>query len=634
MYRGFTLLRREGGEPQLRLAPFEARRDRPSLVRFARDDAFRTSAVLLGRLFYRDDLLGSILDGGCLRGESDAALALAIYRHEGPAGLERLEGEFALAVWDGRRRCLWAQRDPFGCWPLFWSCRRGAVAVGTSPVIVADLIGSKSLDPDALAEFLMQPMPADELSSERTAFAGVQRVRPGTMVGFDHACRPTRRAYWDWADRILPNDVSSLEEAGEQFGLVLRRAVRERLSEEGPTAAHLSGGMDSSSVTCLAREELAARGGAPLHTLSLVHQRRGLGAERPYMELILGQGGPVVPHFLEADEVVYFDWFRRELPRHDEPAALLRSMPNHRCLVSAADRSGALTTLSGEGSDEIVCYQPYHLADRLRSGRWRAALREARRWAGGRNRGMWTVLARYGLEPIWPVWFREGWGPSRRGGYGAWPNLSFFTVPPWVRPEFARRHGVREIGEANARRMFAAPTEVSWNTFMLATTSGDWERWHLAAPLGLNLSHPFRDPRVVCFTLGLPRNVRGVPGLTKPVLQQAMRGVLPEEVRTKPCSPGFDDMYGLGLRQNMPDLERLVRSAALAELGIVDAEKFVPLLHQAALGAGDAQATDRIDKVLSLAAWLDHLDKRGPGEPWHLHEFGEAGRRVPEPVLS
>jgi asparagine synthase (glutamine-hydrolysing) len=489
--------------------------------------------------------------------------------------------------------------------------------MSTSLEALAEEQPGRSFNLDAFAEFLMQPMPADEMPCEQTVFRGIQRIRPGAIVELGPTGQATRHNGWDWVSRIGRTGAATLEEAGEQFGSLLRQAVRQRIPKEGDLAAHLSGGMDSSSVVCLARDELGAGPGPlPLFTLSLVYRRRSLAGERPYIDLVLRQGGPVEPQFLEADDVLYFDWFQEEFPRHDEPSGLLRSMPSHRLLVQAADRLGAVMTLGGDGSDEIACYQPYHLADRLRRGRWLAALKEASRWARARNRGLGSVLRQYGVEPLWPRWWREGWGPLLRCGYGTWPRLGFFSVPPWVRSDFARRYYLHQRGRAYARRIFGPPTDTSWNLFMLATTSGDWQRWHLAAPLGLNLSQPFRDPRLVCFTLGLPRHLRGVPGLTKPVLQTAMRGVLPEEIRTKKCSPGFDDVFGMGLRRNLPHLERLVRHAAFAELGIIDPEKLIPVLRQAALGIGDSQATDRLDKTLSLIAWFDQaLRPRPAGEP-------------------
>ncbi len=162
---------------------------------------------------------------------------------------------------------------------------------------------------------------------------------------------------------------------------------------------------------------------------------------------------------------------------------------------------------------------------------------------------------------------------------------------------------------------------------MLATTSGDWVRWNLAAPLGLNLSHPFRDPRLVAFTLGLSPRLRGVPGLTKPVLQAGMRGLLPEGIRTKRCSPGFDDLFGLGLRKNLTHLEQMVRTSAIHELGVFDPERLIPALGQAALGIGDSQATDRLDKTLALTAWFDQFSRPSSPTPFDALHLGSASTR-------
>jgi asparagine synthase (glutamine-hydrolysing) len=630
MYRGFTILCPPRGAPHLRLSLVDAgRRHRPSLVTVSHDEGSRTAAILLGRIFYRDDLVARLPDPQGLREVSDAALALAAYRHLGRRGLEQIEGEFALVVWDSERGCVWAQRDPFGTWPLFWSVGGGAIGVSTSLQSLSDEQPTRSFNLDAMAEFLMQPMPADELAGEQTAYEGIQRVRPGSIVELSLTGSVRRHTYWDWTSRIGRTEVDSREEAGQELASRLRQAVRERMPHSGGLAAHLSGGMDSSSIVCLARDYLSSCASpSRLYALSLVYRRRSLAAERSYIDSVLRQGGPVEARLLDGEEILYFDWFRQELPLHDEPTGLLTCMPFHRALVNASDQLGAVMTLSGEGSDEIAYFLPYHIADHLRRGRWLAAFREACRWSTARNQGLWSVLGRYRLEPLWPVLLRDGLGPYLRRGYGAWPRLGFFSIPPWVRLEFASRHRMRQLGRDYARRMYGHPTEVSWDRSMFATTSGDWLRWNLAAPLGLNLSHPFRDPRVVCFTMGLPRQLHAVPGLTKPVLQAAMRGVLPDEILDRRDKRGFDDVYGLGLRENLPDLERLVWSAAIQELGIVDIAKLIPAMHQASLGIGDARATDRLDKTLALIAWFEQVTRRRPlDQPFESHRLGEGPTR-------
>jgi asparagine synthase (glutamine-hydrolysing) len=623
MYRGFTVHCSASGTIEVRLSLFADRSgQRPSLVSLARDDASHMAALLLGKIFYRTDFFTRAPQLSNTRDTSDAALALAAYQHLGAKGLEQLEGEFALVVWDGKRRRLWAVRDPMGTWPLFWSHNGEDIVISSCLEMLVAEKTTQSVNLNTVAEFLMQPCPASELPCEQTAYNGIQRVLPGTMVALDLTGSVQRHTYWDWVSRIGQSNVATLDEAGEQFAGLLRQAVRERLPD-GPVAAHLSGGMDSSSVVCLARNGLAARGNtSPLFTLALVYQRSSLVGERAYIDHVLRQEGPAEPHYLQADDVLDFDWFTEEIPYHAEPYSDLRSLPSQRILAQAADRVGAVTVLTGLGSDEITDYQPFHFADLLRRGRWITVLIEAAQWARASNRSLPSILRPYGLGPLATIFRRERRRLFSRDGYGIWPHLGWFTVPPWVRPGFAQKYHLRQRGQANARRMYGPPTALSWILFMLASTSGDWGRWYLTAPLGVNQSHPFRDPRLICFTLGLSRSLRAVPGMVKPVLQTAMRGILPEAIRTRPDKRGFDDVYGLGLTRNLPLLEQMVRSSAIRELGIFDLEKLISILHQASLGIGDVRACDRLDKTLAVIVWFDQIIRRpsaglGPTYRWN-----------------
>ena len=103
--------------------------------------------------------------------------------------------------------------------------------------------------------------------------------------------------------------------------------------------------------------------------------------------------------FLEGDGVLEFDWFRGEIPHHDEPFGGLSGLATHRRLTEAAVSAGASMVLGGLGSDEIVDGAPWHLADRLRRGEWLAAWEEAGRWARRWNMGLWTILHDSVLNP-------------------------------------------------------------------------------------------------------------------------------------------------------------------------------------------------------------------------------------------
>jgi asparagine synthase (glutamine-hydrolysing) len=588
-----------------------------SFFSLARDAKTQTTAVVIGDLFYRDEFCSrlSIRLAGRDRC-SDAELVIEAYLRSGYDALEQLEGEFALILWDGTVRRLLALRDPTGSWPLYWSVRGAVVAVGTSAETLVDLLPGRSFDQDYLAEFLMWPNPHTELACERTAFADINRVRAGSVVEWAAGGSVCRRRYWDWQERIRSSPAITGEEAGQVVARLFAEAVRERL-RGGPAAAHLSGGMDSSAVVCVARDLLADAGAAPLATLSLVYPCSGLAGEAPYIEMILKQRQGLVPRFVDGETVPDYEWFRLGLPRHDEPFAGLPGVGADRPLLEEARRSGATTVLTGFGSDELFASSPLTIADLLQQNRWLAAFREARRWARAENRGTWTFLRRYGLEQAWP------W---RWGDTGTWPRLGWYSVPPWVMPEFSRRYNMAERGRQHARRLSGAPLSDVVRRSALDASAGDWARWYLAEPLGLRLSHPFQDPRLKSFALGLPSQVTSVPGLRKPILQTATRGLLPEAIRNRRDKRGFDDVYGLGLVRNLGHLERMIQRSALRQLGLLDADKLIRVMRDAAMGVGDIRARERMDKTLALVAWFEaQVDNRPARGPWTI-DYTDGGR--------
>jgi asparagine synthase (glutamine-hydrolysing) len=188
---------------------------------------------------------------------------------------------------------------------------------------------------------------------------------------------------------------------------------------------------------------------------------------------------------------------------------------------------------------------------------------------------------------------------------------------------------MRDLGIANARRMYRSPTPHSLDLMMIATSIGDWARWHLAAPRGLTLTHPFRDPRVIAFGLGLPLHLRATPGRRKPVLQEATRGLLPEEIRTRTEKCGFNDVYWIGLAKSLPWLEERVADSILGDMGLIEPDRLIDAMRQAALGVGDVIACEHIDKTLALIAWHDQLRSSRPSEwPSLGQEFWETEARA------
>ena len=566
------------------------------------------AVVLLGRIHYREDLMARIgLGVENLDSLDDAALVLAAYRARGSKGLTLLEGNFSLVIWDERRKILIGLRDPMGGYPLYWAQRQGQTALGTSLLGLSRWAQADSIDREYLAEYLMIPcFGQNEPECTNTVYEGIQRVRPGTLVTVPFPSgRVEEQVYWHWLDRLDDPGTDKLEAVAQGYLSRLRDAVRQGM--RGTTAAHLSGGMDSTSVYMLALD-LLQEGQGPLHTISLVYdQMRVLAKERPLIEELTRNRARLTPHHILGDDLLNFDG-QIEPPYHDEPWPALSTIEVEQARVDVASRHGVVSVLTGHGADEMVDMGPYHIADLLRRGRWLRAWGEACQVARAENASVWSIFYPFGAMNLMPLAIREGPGPWLHNGYTDWDRMDDASIAPWFLPGFARKHRLRERGIASLRRTFHAcrPTVLSVALSKILGRTGDLGRWYLSTPRGIHVTHPFLDPRLLCYCLGMHARMSPPPRTTpKPVLADAMRGILPENIRTRPKAGFFNEPYFRGMAKHLQSLQSLVHLARVEEFELLDKEVLIQCLQRSALGIGNKRIQlDRVNLTLSFLKWL------------------------------
>ncbi|MGB5772561.1 MAG: asparagine synthase-related protein, partial [Crocosphaera sp.] len=369
-------------------------------------------------------------------------------------------------------------------------------------------------------------------------------------------------------------------------------------------------GMDSSSVVCMARDFFALeRRTEKLITLSLVYQMPSLVEETDYIQMVVDQKGAIAPYYLDGDTALDFQWFSEKIPEHDEPYPGLFHLAMEKCLVDLAGQLGVTTILSGGGAELIVEGNRFHLADLVRRGHWKAALKEARHWAYAKNKSLWSVLRELAIEPNIPAILREGFSTLCTRGYGHWPKLGLFTIPPWVFPDFAKEYNMWDKALTTIRQLNQYPLEQSFNLLGLRTATGNWASWYLGTLLGIQICKPFLDPRLITYCLSLPREFREIPGVPKPLLHMAMQGILPEPIRTRRFKGHFNEVYWNGLAQNLPALEEMVHQSGIDKLEIFDKQQLILVLQQHAIGIGDLRNGSRICRSLALIAWFDQMEK-------------------------
>jgi asparagine synthase (glutamine-hydrolysing) len=558
------------------------------------------------RLDNREELANQLhLPGTRLPEIPDGALIVAAWSRWGERCPEHLAGDFAIALWDERERTLFCARDHLGtrllfCYtsPVLFACAselRGVLAVPGVP---------RRLNPQKVAEFLIDVVP----DVATTFHAGVVRLRPGESRLVTADAEGVRR-YFRLA---LPEHVhrGSAAEVASGFREVLTTSIRQRLvaMEGRPVGAQLSGGLDSSSIVCIARDLRRREAGDPLPTFSCVFPRTPAADESAYVRAVVDEGG-VAPHAIDADAITPLTDLDRVLDAFGEPFHGA-PLPYQWTLFRTAAELGVAVILDGYGGDSVVSYGLHYLAELAWRGRFLRLAREVR----GVQRLGWlpprTTLRMFVLEPSIPRWLLA----ARRAVLGRTARL---PQPTFVAPELARRTALLDHFEAfwhsrpvprGEREHHLADVEFHLPADVIETS---------AAAFGLEPRFPYLDRRVIEYCLAVPPAQKIEHGVTRMLSRRALAGLLTPAVAARyskatPTQSLLRSLYVV----DRPRLDELLlgpaaeRAAPYLDLDALrrvyrqQQEQYRDGAHRWA-STGDWQAADQLRSAAVLIRWLE-----------------------------
>ena len=488
-----------------------------------------------GEIFAHERLREELRQRGHrFRSRCDIEVLVHAYEEWGEAAWQRLEGQFAFALWDGRRQLLHLVRDRFGILPLHYAHTPDAVLFASE---AKALFASGRLQPRFDAGAVHQVFTLWSALPPRTVFAGVHSVAPGSAVVFGADLQPRHTTWYQLDMSVRADGPTSLDEASEQLEHHLRTAVRRRLVADVAVGGYLSGGLDSSVLTAIAASE-----GQSLTTFALRFAEPAFdetAAQRRVSRLL----GTVHHETLCSAADI-----RAALPEvvwHCE-TPLLRTAPVPMFHLSRLVRDhGIKAVLTGEGADELLGGYSIFLEDKVRRFWSRQPDSEARPallarvhdFVGTneqRASSMWRAF--YGTS------LRDTSDPFHAHAV-RWKNTAWTTRV--LQPLTAATPGIEAM-----RRQLAGllpPQFADWQpmaraqaveiaTFMssyLLSSQGD----RVAMGHGVETRYPFLDSEVVRFCAGLPDRFK-VQGLrTKVALRAVASRLLPADVWQRKKQP-------------------------------------------------------------------------------------------------
>jgi asparagine synthase (glutamine-hydrolysing) len=456
-----------------------------------------------------------------------AATVLAAFRLWGDDAVARFRGSFSGAVTDGSEvRCF---RDHFGTRPLFHhEDSRGFVAATEVKQVLAGASLPGEPDLDHLHGLLFGGM------GESTAYRGVRRLPPQTLISVGSRPGLTLSRYWDPASLVETRRASQAD-AIEGTLEALERAVRRTLT--GADVILLSGGLDAPSIAALAAR--APGLASPVQAATAIYPEHPSADESEWTRMAAEHVGMALdPYVARAGSMDDVDHWIRVLDGPVDVVAVPESAESYR----AARALGARTVLTGEMAESVFAMNPYLLDHLLSHGRFLAAYRELAMHGRGK-RPKWFV--RRILRAVAPAALLA----ENRGQSARWVR----SLPPWVSPQ--RMLAVR----ANRSVSGMGPRQ-RWKRLQTAQFSGmglTFETDEIcAAWCGVNSRRPFADVDLWEYVLSLPAEVKFPARSTKPLLRAAMRGILPDELIDRKDKTYFDEFHLA--TADYPTLKRLL----------------------------------------------------------------------------
>ena len=484
--------------------------------------------------------------GHTFRSRCDTEVIVHLYEEYGAACVDKLDGMFAIAIWDDRRRRLVMARDRAGKKPLFYVTSGSRIAFASE---IKAFFGHNdldiSIDPQAIPYYFIYgyvPCP-------QTFYRGVRQVEPGQVVTIERDGKISARTYWSLEfpkEEPDPREPFDRSRAKSNLRTLMTDAVKRRLVADVPLGAFLSGGVDSTIIVGIMSELLDR----PVKTFSIGFKDSPGYDETAYAKLVANRFKTDHTEFIV--EPGAFDLIEKLVWYHDGPFGDSSAVPTY--IVSQLTRQQVTVVLTGDGGDELFAgYVRFRAA--LSAERTPSAIRNAlkavshRLPVGGSARHVLSRVQRFAAAASLPLAERMT----------RWSSLFYDDVEEMLEPEFQRavepidrlRYLRRFQGRLEGRSTLSQILAINFNTYLLDDLLIKTDRCTMANSLEARC--PFLDTALMEYAARLPDSMKLTGGRTKVILREAFDDLIPSEIQRR-GKMGFGIPFGVWFRGALRDV--------------------------------------------------------------------------------
>ena len=543
--------------------------------------------------------------GVVFKSRTDTEVLLHLYLEHGLDALSKLDGMFALAIWDGERRRLLLARDHAGVKPLYYAVSGGTLLFASE---IKSLLAVPSvrneLNTEALADYLTFLW----VPGEATMLRAIKKLEAGHYLIWQDGRVEVKR--WFSLD-YQPEEGRPEREWIDETRSIFRSAVRRQMVADVPLGAFLSGGLDSSSIVAAMRQEYPER---PIKAYTARSTADDVVAEQgeddfPHAQRVAGQLGVDLKVVDIQPDVV--NLLPKMVFHLDEPDADPAIFPSY--LISRLAREdGTTVLLSGTGGDEVFfgyrSHQAFAFAQQLGAFAGAAgSLCATGAWLTGMISGAQHRLPRrlrkLSAGLLAPDLLRRhmavvDWsGPlERRRLLG--PACRIPAVPPGIA---ALDRSFVGRGDLNYHSHMLIGSFLAAHNFLYTDKSS------MAASLEVRV--PFMDLELMKLAARMPESVKLQGNVTKYALRQAMQGSLPRETMVRPKS-GFGAPLRRWIRRELrPVTDNLLSPGVVVSRALFEPREVKRLIDDNT--AGRADNAYAIYALLNLELWMQtFVDRR------------------------